>query len=368
MNFRPYLSQTAFLVAGVLLATGIQAFAFTQPSASPPSGGLYAPLSAGAIAQAKAGGLILNTGGAANGLIVQYGNVGIGTTTPGQALSVSGVIESLSGGFAFPDGTVQATAVSALSGGIKLANNLFAPFACDAAHDGVVAATSLYTTCVCKNGTGWISTADGTTACVWGPPINGTCGSANGVYSAIAPSANLCSAGSASAVSVGTNWTWTCSGANGGTSTSCSAPYAINGGFSAWGSCSVSCGGGTQTRTCTNPIPLNGGLTCSGATSQSCNTQGCCTWGYPMQPGTSYDAGSISSSPINCWVNGTNYTPSGWVNMELYVSADTSYIYYNYIDTISGTSACPYAGTGMWIDGSTSGQWTAPYPNTYGCY
>ncbi len=38
------------------------------------------------------------------------GNVGIGTPTPGEALSVDGVIESETGGFKFPDGSVQTTA------------------------------------------------------------------------------------------------------------------------------------------------------------------------------------------------------------------------------------------------------------------
>ncbi len=40
------------------------------------------------------------------------GNIGIGTTTPTEKLSVSGTIESTSGGFKFPDGTIQATAVN----------------------------------------------------------------------------------------------------------------------------------------------------------------------------------------------------------------------------------------------------------------
>jgi len=41
------------------------------------------------------------------------GNVGVGTTSPAQKLSVAGTIESTSGGVKFPDGTVQTTAVSA---------------------------------------------------------------------------------------------------------------------------------------------------------------------------------------------------------------------------------------------------------------
>jgi hypothetical protein len=49
-----------------------------------------------------------------------------------------------------------------------------------------------------------------------------------------------------------------------------------NGGWSGWSSCSVTCGGGTQTRSCNNPSRSCGGSPCSGPSSQSCNTQSCC--------------------------------------------------------------------------------------------
>jgi len=48
-----------------------------------------------------------------NGIMINpSGNVGIGTTTPGQKLSVTGTIESTTGGIKFPDGTTQLTAAT----------------------------------------------------------------------------------------------------------------------------------------------------------------------------------------------------------------------------------------------------------------
>lgn len=46
-----------------------------------------------------------------NGLIV-LGNVGIGTASPANPLTVNGIIQSLTGGFKFPDGTTQTTAAT----------------------------------------------------------------------------------------------------------------------------------------------------------------------------------------------------------------------------------------------------------------
>jgi hypothetical protein len=47
--------------------------------------------------------------------ILSTGNVGVGTTTPGQKLSVAGVVESTSGGVKFPDGTTQTSAAALTS-------------------------------------------------------------------------------------------------------------------------------------------------------------------------------------------------------------------------------------------------------------
>jgi len=44
--------------------------------------------------------------------VTNDGQVGIGTATPGQKLSVDGVVESITGGFMFPDGTTQTTAAA----------------------------------------------------------------------------------------------------------------------------------------------------------------------------------------------------------------------------------------------------------------
>ena len=47
-------------------------------------------------------------------------NIGIGTSTPRSKLTVVGTIESSTGGFRFPDGTIQTTAAQGATGGIVL--------------------------------------------------------------------------------------------------------------------------------------------------------------------------------------------------------------------------------------------------------
>ncbi len=57
--------------------------------------------------------------------------------------------------------------------------------------------------------------------------VNGACGSANNIQTTTKPTTNLCSAGTASAVTGIGPWYWTCIGSNGGSTASCSAPKTI---------------------------------------------------------------------------------------------------------------------------------------------
>ncbi|MDP3785148.1 MAG: hypothetical protein Q8R12_03705, partial [bacterium] len=98
----PYLMKNIFKQAVTLSLLGgglfaLQLFAFQEPSSSPPLGNVPAPLNISSSGQSKSGGLILNTGGASYGLIVDQGNVGIGTQSPTQKLDVAGYIRGATG-------------------------------------------------------------------------------------------------------------------------------------------------------------------------------------------------------------------------------------------------------------------------------
>jgi hypothetical protein len=54
-------------------------------------------------------------------------------------------------------------------------------------------------------------------------PVNGVCGTDSGLAFTSAPTANLCSSGTATAVTGSGPWTWDCTGSDGGTSASCAA-------------------------------------------------------------------------------------------------------------------------------------------------
>ncbi len=81
--------------------------------------------------------------------------------------------------------------------------------------------------------TGTIGTPSSSVACTSVPPVNGLCGTANGTTVGSAPTLNLCSVGTTSAVTGTGPWSWACLGSSGGTDAPCSANRSGSGGCSA---------------------------------------------------------------------------------------------------------------------------------------
>ena len=94
------------------------------------------PLAAGATSPVLGGGIVGRltkwTGFTSGNSIIgdstifesKFGLVGIGTDTPTSKLTVAGTIQSLTGGFQFPDGTVQTTAGIAANQVVRSLNGL----------------------------------------------------------------------------------------------------------------------------------------------------------------------------------------------------------------------------------------------------
>ncbi len=137
--------------------------------------------------------------------------------------------------------------------------------------------------CAGQHGGTSTSCSKGNDAC----PINGTCGSAAGKSFSSAPSSNLCDNGTPTGVSGAGPWTWTCTGANGGTD-------------------SGTCTANKQTEAC---IPQ--GQTASAGQTQ-CPTNSCFFWVSGIAPSTVDDMGSsrtrIGSTAVK-WV--TDAGPAG---------------------------------------------------------
>ena len=151
--------------------------------------------------------------------------------------------------------------------------------------------------------------------------VNGVCGSANNQAFFTAPTSNLCSVGTASAVNGTGHWIWTCAGSNGGNTASCSASLEIN------GACGTS----------------NGGTFTSAPTSNLCSTgspstvSGSGPWSWTCQ---GVNGGAIASCSANIQSQGGNGA-CGSANGEDLLKAPSS-------NLCSAGKASKVTGTGPW--------------------
>lgn len=89
-----YFQTIKILALALVLSVGVSVvYAWVGPTATPPEGNTPTPINISENGQIKDGGLLVgNIPGLTNGLLVRYGNVGIGTTAP------SGVLDVYAGG------------------------------------------------------------------------------------------------------------------------------------------------------------------------------------------------------------------------------------------------------------------------------
>jgi hypothetical protein len=105
------LENVRLMILATIFSLGLGiAFAWTDPASAPPTGNTPVPVNLGSVHQIKTGGLWVGSFGVSNGLVVEAGNVGIGTVAPTAKLEIAGTPGV--DGIKFPDGTVQTTAVA----------------------------------------------------------------------------------------------------------------------------------------------------------------------------------------------------------------------------------------------------------------
>ena len=161
------------------------------------------------------------------------------------------------------------------------------------------------------------SSSGGTTS-----SVNGTCGSSNGGSDSAAPTANLCSAGTASSVSGSGPWSWSCAGSGGGTNATCSAKKVASA-QPVNGACGSSNGGTVSTKPTANLCTAGTASTVSGSGpwSWSCaganggSTASCSD--KLASTGTSGSTGSSGSDPTSGVLPSYNDAYANWKNAGL---------------------------------------------------
>ena len=108
------------VAVGLVIGLSLQFVqAWTEPTVAPPAGNVGAPLNTSGTGQIKTGGVVLNTGGATIGLVVDQGNVGIGTITPNAGLKLD--VEGKVGATEYCDQSGNnCVAAGSLSGGAPI--------------------------------------------------------------------------------------------------------------------------------------------------------------------------------------------------------------------------------------------------------
>jgi len=178
---------------------------------------------------------------------------------------------------------------------------------------------------------------------------NGVCGSANNQTVAAVPTANLCSAGTASAVTVnGGALAWSCSGTNGGADANCGASLIINGACGASSGQSFDmkpatalCGAGTASEVTGNG-PWN--WSCSGYNG-----------GAPVDCSATINSYTLTVSKSGTGASGGVVTAdSGVLNW----SANSSTASYSYGTTVMLTATSSAGSTFTGWSGACSGKGT----------
>jgi hypothetical protein len=170
--------------------------------------------------------------------------------------------------------------------------------------------------------------------------VNGTCGSANGSSFSAPPTANLCSAGTASAITNPGSWSWSCNGEYGGTNASCTATVTGTPACFAQPSSLVSLWPGNDNTTDYGPNSDNGSLE-NGVT-------------YAL--GEVGDAFNLSGSnqyvligqpvPTNLQIQDA-ISMSAWIYMTALPSSGS-------FATIMGSEVTPSSGIGLYIDNANN--------------